>query len=147
MSLPDVFNLQRFVDAQEPLYEQVRRELSAGRKQSHWMWFVFPQLRGLGHSSMAVRYGISSRAEAEAYLQHPVLGARLRECTQLVNLIQGRSVEAIFGYPDELKFRSCMTLFDRASADDRIFRAALEKYFNGQDDAATLERLGEAGGR
>lgn len=117
--------------AQDPVFEQVFAELRAGRKQSHWMWFVFPQLKGLGHSAMAVRYAISSQDEAEAYLQHPILGPRLRECTRLVNLIEGRSIDQIFGYPDDLKFRSCMTLFAQAASDNQVFVNALQKYFGG----------------
>src|SRR5882762_948409 len=121
--------LQRFVDAQDPVFEQVRRELRAGRKESHWMWFIFPQIEGLGQSPMASRYAISSREEAEAYLAHPILGTRLRECTRLVNLVQRRSVEEIFGYPDNLKFRSCMTLFAHVTTDNQIFEDAVRKYF------------------
>jgi uncharacterized protein (DUF1810 family) len=116
--------LHRFVDAQDPVYERVLSELRRGRKETHWMWFVFPQLRGLGHSAMAHRYGIASQSEAEAYLRHPVLGSRLRECTQLVNQAEGRSIDEIFGYPDNMKFRSCMTLFASASADNDVFARA-----------------------
>ncbi|MFL6415292.1 MAG: DUF1810 domain-containing protein [Bryobacteraceae bacterium] len=137
----DPYNLQRFADAQAPVIEEVRAELSRGRKESHWMWFIFPQLRGLGSSSMAERYGISSRQEAEAYLVHPVLGPRLRECTELANAVPNTSVEQIFGYPDNLKFRSSMTLFSALTADDDIFRAALDKYFNGEPDPVTAARL------
>ncbi len=121
----DPFDLQRFVSAQNPVFEAVCDELRRGRKESHWMWFVFPQMRGLGHSAMATRYGISSQAEAEAYLHHPVLGARLRECTRLVNQIQGRSIDEIFGSPDNMKFRSCMTLFASATPDNAEFLHAL----------------------
>lgn len=117
--------LQRFVDAQDPVYDQVRSELRRGRKETHWMWFIFPQMRGLGHSVMAWKYGIASQAEAEAYLRHPILGPRLRECTELVNQIEGRPIDEIFGYPDNLKFRSCMTLFARAAADNAVFTQAL----------------------
>jgi uncharacterized protein (DUF1810 family) len=127
--MSDPFDLQRFVDAQDPVYDQVREELRRGRKETHWMWYVFPQLRGLGHSQMAYRYGISSQAEAEAYLQHPILGPRLRECTRLVNLIDGCSIDEIFGSPDNLKFRSSMTLFASASTDNAEFLRAIEKYF------------------
>jgi uncharacterized protein (DUF1810 family) len=137
-------NLERFVQAQELVIERVLAELRAGRKASHWMWFVFPQLQGLGHSPMAQRFAIASRAEAEAYLAHPVLGPRLRECTRLVNEVEGRSIEEIFGYPDDLKFRSCMTLFAQAAADDRPFTDALRKYFAGEYDPLTLQRLGQA---
>jgi len=134
-------SLERFVQAQEPVIERVRAELRSGRKASHWMWFVFPQIQGLGHSPMARRFALASRAEAEAYLRHPVLGSRLRECTRLVNEVEGRSVEEIFGYPDDLKFRSCMTLFAHATADNQVFCDALRKYFGGREDPATLERL------
>jgi uncharacterized protein (DUF1810 family) len=137
-------SLERFVQAQEPVIEHVRAELRAARKTSHWMWFVFPQLEGLGHSPMARRFAIASREEAEAYLAHPILGARLRECTRLVNAIEGRGIEEIFGYPDYLKFRSSMTLFAQAASDDRIFTDALRKYFAGEYDPLTLERLGQA---
>lgn len=138
----DPHDLQRFVDAQAPVFEQVCTELRAGRKRSHWMWFVFPQIRGLGHSETARRFAIASREEAEAYLQHSLLGPRLRECTRLVNLIEGRSIGQIFGHPDDLKFRSSMTLFAHVPPDNRVFQEALKKYFGGQaDDCLTLERL------
>lgn len=117
------------MDAQNAVYDSVRAELAVGRKVGHWMWFIFPQLRGLGHSAMSVKYGISSKEEAAAYLEHPILGARLRECTHLVNRVKGRSPNQIFGYPDDLKFQSCMTLFAGASADNHIFEEALRKYF------------------
>jgi uncharacterized protein (DUF1810 family) len=136
------YDLQRFVNAQNPVFEQVCSELKKGRKESHWMWFVFPQLKGLGHSSMASKFGISSRDEAEAYLQHSILGPRLRECTRLVNLVEGRSLEQIFGYPDDLKFRSSMTLFAHIAPDNEIFMNALQKYCGGESDRLTLERLG-----
>jgi uncharacterized protein (DUF1810 family) len=136
-------DLERFVQAQEPVIGQVLKELRAGRKASHWMWFVFPQLEGLGHSPMAQRFAIASRAEAQAYLAHPVLGPRLRECTRLVNEVEGRDIEEILGYPDNLKFRSCMTLFAQVSADHRVFTDALRKYFAGEYDPLTLERLGQ----
>lgn len=134
-------SLERFVQAQEPAIEQVLAELRAGQKTGHWMWFVFPQIQGLGHSPTAQRFAIASRTEAEAYLRHPVLGPRLRECTGVVNAIQGGSIEEIFGSPDDLKFRSCMTLFAHATADNQVFLDALHKYFRGQEDPATLERL------
>jgi uncharacterized protein (DUF1810 family) len=137
----DPYSLQRFVDAQEPVFERVCRELRAGRKQSHWMWFVFPQLRGLGHSAMAQRYGISSRDEAQAYLDHAVLGSRLRECTRLVLDVEGRCVGEIFGSPDDMKFRSSMTLFAKTADDNKIFEDALQKYFVGKPDPLTLARL------
>jgi len=134
-------SLERFVQAQEPVIERVLAELRSGRKTSHWMWFVFPQIQGLGHSPTARHFAIASHAEAEAYLRHPVLGPRLRECTHLVNAVEGRSIEEIFGYPDYLKFRSCMTLFANVTADNQVFIDALGKYFGGEHDPATLERL------
>jgi uncharacterized protein (DUF1810 family) len=134
-------DLQRFVDAQNPIYENVLAELRAGQKRSHWMWFVFPQLKGLGHSHMATHYGIASRQEAEEYLQQPVLGPRLRECTQLVNLVKGRSIHQIFGSPDDMKFRSSMSLFASVGGDNQVFKDALQKYFDGKADPLTLERL------
>lgn len=137
----DPHDLQRFVDAQYPVYERVCSELRNGRKESHWMWFIFPQLRGLGHSRMATVYGISSREEAEAYLTHPVLGTRLKECTGLVNLVEGRSIGEIFGSPDDLKYRSSMSLFATVRPEDQVFKDALEKYFGGQLDFLTMERL------
>lgn len=134
-------SLSRFLEAQEPVVERVLTELRAGRKASHWMWFVFPQIQGLGHSPMAQRFAIASLAEAEAYLRHPVLGPRLRECTRLVNEVKGRSIEDIFGYPDYLKFHSSMTLFAHATGDGQVFLDALRQYFDGQEDRLTLERL------
>jgi uncharacterized protein (DUF1810 family) len=133
----DPYDLQRFLDAQEPVYEQVLRELCDGRKTSHWMWFVFPQIAGLGHSAMAQRYAISGREEAVAYAEHAVLGARLRECTALVNDIEGRTAHAIFSSPDDLKFRSCMTLFALCTQDASPFEYALTKYFEGTGDGMT----------
>jgi uncharacterized protein (DUF1810 family) len=145
----DLFNLQRFVEAQNPGYSQVLSELRAGRKRSHWMWYIFPQMKGLGHSETARFYGIASRQEAEAYLAHPVLGARLCECTALMNRIEGSTVEQILGYPDDLKFRSSMTLFaavadQQTSADSpsgHPFQAALDKFFDGKPDPSTLNLL------
>jgi uncharacterized protein (DUF1810 family) len=119
----------------------VRRELGEGRKRSHWMWFVFPQLRGLGRSAMAQHYGIDSLAGARAYLRHPVLGPRLVQCAELVNAVQGRSAHEIFGSPDDLKFHSSMTLFAAADPGAPAFRGALDKYFGGASDASTAERL------
>jgi uncharacterized protein (DUF1810 family) len=136
-----IFDLQRFVDAQTPVYEEVVDELRAGRKQTHWMWFVFPQIAGLGFSSTAKFFAIASLDEAVAYLQHPVLGPRLRECTELVLRVEGRSAHDIFGSPDDMKFRSCMTLFAHATNDNGIFVEALKKYFGGAYDASTLDRL------
>ena len=137
----DPHDLQRFLDAQDPVFEQVRSELRGGRKEGHWMWYVFPQLEGLGHSWMAQRFAIASLDEAEAYLRHPILGSRLRECTQLVNLIEGRSVDEIFGHPDDVKFRSSMTLFAKAASDNSVFTSALQNYFDGERDPLTLEGL------
>jgi uncharacterized protein (DUF1810 family) len=137
----DPFDLERFVAAQAPVYERVRAELRAGRKRSHWMWFVFPQIEGLGSSAMARRFAIASREEAEAYLAHPVLGPRLIECMRLVNLVEGSSIAQIFGSPDDMKFRSSMTLFARIAPEHRDFAEALEKYFQGKPDSLTLERL------
>lgn len=139
--MSDPYNLQRFVDAQQAVFDTVRDELRAGRKRSHWMWFIFPQIQGLGSSEMARRFAISSLDEARAYLQHPVLGARLRECSALVAAVNGRTIEEIFGYPDDRKFRSSMTLFANASPEDKIFSECLSKYFEGAPDPATLARL------
>jgi uncharacterized protein (DUF1810 family) len=143
MSNSDNYHLQRFLDAQDPVIERVFAELRAGEKRSHWMWFIFPQIHGLGHSAMAQRYAIGSRAEAVTYLNHPVLGERLRRCTRLVLDVEGRSISRIFGYPDDLKFHSSMTLFAAVSAPGSIFSAALDKYFGGQPDAATMQSLGK----
>jgi uncharacterized protein (DUF1810 family) len=138
------YSLERFLEAQAGVYERACAELRAGKKQSHWMWFIFPQIHGLGSSEMAVRYAISSIEEAHSYLEHPVLGQRLRECTGIVVDLEGRTVEQIFGYPDNLKFHSSMTLFAHAatiSAEDLIFSRALDKYFSGKEDPATIQRL------
>ena len=132
----DPFDLQRFVDAQDRVYDTVLDELRGGRKRSHWIWFVFPQLRGLGRSPTAMRYGISSLDEARAYLAHDVLGPRLRECARLVAAIEGRSADEIFGWPDNLKVRSSMTLFARATDDNADFRAVLDKFYDGEEDPA-----------
>jgi uncharacterized protein (DUF1810 family) len=137
----DPYDLQRFVDAQNPVFEKVCAELQTGQKRSHWMWFIFPQLGGLGSSYMAARFGISSRQEAEAFLKHPVLGPRLRKCTGLVNLVEGRSINEIFGYPDDLKFRSSMTLFASTTPEDQVFKDAINKYFAGEPDRLTVEQL------
>jgi uncharacterized protein (DUF1810 family) len=142
VSVTDAFNLQRFVDAQAPVYGTVVDELRAGAKRTHWIWFVFPQLEGLGRSPTAERFAISSLAEAQAYLDHVVLGPRLRECTNLVNAIEGRSVERIFGWPDNLKVRSSMTLFATATADNAEFVRLLTTFYGGEHDPVTLARLG-----
>jgi len=133
-------NLERFVRAQEGVYPRALAELKAGKKQSHWMWFIFPQVAGLGHSAMAQMYAIQSLKEAHAYLAHPLLGPRLRECCQAVMAVEGKSAHDIFGSPDDLKFRSSLTLFDLASPND-IFQAALDKYFSGDGDPLTLQKL------
>lgn len=134
--------LERYVEAQEPVYPRVRAELAAGRKRTHWMWFVFPQLRGLGESATSRHFAIDSLAEARAYLDHPSLGPRLLECTRLVDAIEGRTLAEIFGSPDDLKFRSCMTLFAAAGGPERpLFDAALRKYCGGAPDERTLALL------
>jgi len=139
----DPYNLNRFVAAQNAVFAQVCAELAAGEKHSHWMWFIFPQLRGLGSSPMAQRYAIGSLDEARAYLAHPLLGERLRRCTGLVNRLEGRSAQQIFGHPDDLKFRSSMTLFARAAAGAaEPFEEALTKYFAGEKDSRSVELLG-----
>ena len=138
----DLFSLQRFVDAQKNIYSAVCSELQSGMKRSHWMWFIFPQIAGLGSSPTAQHFAISSLDEAKAYLRHPVLGPRLIESTDLVNQISGRSIHDIFGDPDDMKFRSSMTLFAKAASDNTAFRQALQKYFGGRDDNRTLELLG-----
>jgi uncharacterized protein (DUF1810 family) len=140
--MDDPFELQRFVEAQSTTFEQARGELLAGRKVTHWMWFVFPQLEGLGRSEMARRYAISSLDEARAYLEHPILGPRLVECAQIVNGLDGKSAREVFGAPDDLKFRSSLTLFACVARDEPVFKQALEKYFDSVSDPMTLERLG-----
>ena len=137
----DPYHQERFVRAQNPVFDHVLAELRAGYKSSHWMWFIFPQIRGLGRSPVSIEYAISSRQEAQAYLRHPILGARLKECTRLVLALEGRSVADVFGSPDDMKFRSSMTLFAQVSPDDDIFQRALKKYFAGVPDRLTLDRL------
>ena len=139
--MSDSHNLERFAKAQEGIVETVGRELSEGQKRSHWMWYVFPQVRGLGRSMMSEQYGIASLEEARAYLEHPVLGPRLREWTELAVKVEDKSAEAIFGYPDYLKFRSSMTLFSRVAEEDSVFHRALEKYYDGRPDSKTLQIL------
>lgn len=134
-------DLDRFVAAQQTSYAPARRELSAGRKRSHWMWYVFPQIAGLGRSATAVRYALGGLDEARAYLAHPVLGPRLVALTGIVNALPGHDPRAVFGTPDDMKFHSSMTLFHHAAPQTAAFRDALDKYFAGQDDRATLERL------
>jgi uncharacterized protein (DUF1810 family) len=141
--MDDPYNLARFITAQQGVYARVLAELAAGRKASHWMWFVFPQLEGLGSSPTARRFAIASLAEAQAYLAHPLLGPRLRECTALVIGLEGKTGQAVFGYPDDLKFRSCMTLFAHAAqpSAEQAFVTALRKYFAGEEDPLTLKLL------
>ena len=132
---------EHFVTAQDPVYTAVLAELAAGQKRTHWMWFIFPQLRALGRSERAIRYGLADLGEAKAYLAHPVLGERLKECTRLVNGVEGKSAHEIFGSPDDMKFRSSMTTFARAAPEEPVFRAALEKYYGGEEDPLTLDLL------
>ena len=139
--MTNMFNLDRFVQAQEHVMADVQAELRAGRKQTHWMWFVFPQIAGLGHSATARHYAIASREEAVAYLAHPVLGPRLVACTELANAVTSRSANQVFGSPDDLKFRSSMTLFALVQASNAVFQAALDRYFGGQPDPATVQLL------
>jgi len=137
----DPFDLRRFVDAQAPIVERVLQELRQGRKRSHWMWFIFPQIAGLGYSEISRRFAIASRAEAAAYLAHPILGARLEECSRLVHAVEGRSAREIFGTPDDLKFHSSMSQFASVAPERAIFQDNLRKYFAGVLDRATVERL------
>ncbi|WP_426102760.1 DUF1810 domain-containing protein [Massilia sp. TSP1-1-2] len=139
--MEEPFDLARFTEAQAPVYDAVVAELRAAHKRTHWMWFIFPQLAGLGRSAMAQRYAISSIAEARALLAHPVLGARLRECAALLAATEGRSAHQIFGDPDELKLHSSLTLFAQAAPDEPLFRTCLKKFYNGAPDAATLALL------
>lgn len=141
--MTDPFTLQRFVDAQDRVYAAVLDELRRGRKETHWMWFVFPQLAGLGHSPMAQRFALSGLAEARTYLAHPILGPRLIECTEAVNSVGGRSAHDIFSSPDDVKFRSSMTLFSKTSSAGNVFERALRLYFDGKEDRRTLDLLGE----
>src|SRR5262245_35784147 len=145
--MKDPYDLQRFVDAQDPIFERVLSELRDGHKRSHWMWFVFPQVKGLGRSGMAWDFAISSREEAAAYLNHPVLGPRLRECCQLLLNVEGRTARQVLGTPDDLKFRSSMTLFAGVAPDNEVFEAALRKYFAGERCQPTVEFLASQGTR
>ncbi len=149
--MKDEYHLQRFVDAQEGVIDGVFAELRRGCKTGHWMWFIFPQLKGLGFSYTAQYYAIASLAEAESYLAHPLLGQRLLECTQLVNSIEDRSLRQVFGTPDDLKFRSSMTLFAQATSQNAIFLVVLNKFCGGKFDPATLQLLDacrdQSGGR
>ncbi len=135
----DPFDLHRFVEAQADSYARAVQELRSGRKRSHWMWFVFPQFDGLGSSATTRHFAIKSIAEARAYLRHPILGARIAECTTIANHIEGRTARQVFGAPDDLKFRSSMTLFELVSPPPSVFASALEKYFAGVGDSRTLE--------
>lgn len=141
---PDPYDLQRFVQAQQDQYAQALSEIRSGRKGSHWMWYIFPQLAGLGLSAMSRHYAISSLAEAEAYLRHPLLGPRLRECAEAAAGLEGRSAREIFGSPDDMKLRSCATLFARVSPAGSVFHRLLTRYFQGEDDPQTLRLLGLA---
>ena len=139
--MADPFNLERFVEAQARVYDQVRRELEAGRKETHWMWFIFPQIAGLGQSAISIRFAIGSMDEAKAYLGHAVLGPRLKECARLTLDVEGRTAREIFGPVDEMKFRSSMTLFAKAAQEEDVFQRCLDKYFAGKPDPATLARI------
>jgi uncharacterized protein (DUF1810 family) len=144
-SLPDAYNLQRFTNAQESTFDMARAELAAGQKRSHWMWFIFPQIKGLGSSPTAQRFAISSLKEGAAYLEHSVLGRRLEDCTALVNAIENRSVHEIFGYPDDLKFHSSITLFAKVAEEFHfetlVLKEALAKHFGDRLDEGTLRQL------
>ena len=139
--MESIYDLERFVQAQAPLYDGVLDELRAGRKRSHWMWFIFPQIAGLGRSQMAHRYAIANDDEAADYLAHPVLGPRLRECAGIVLGLKGATASDIFGAPDDMKFRSSMTLFADTAPDEAVFQACIDKYFDGEPDEETLARL------
>ena len=143
--VPDPFDLQRFVRAQEGTYERALSELKNGQKQSHWMWYVFPQFEGLGFSRTSQRYAIKSLAEARAYLAHQVLGPRLVECATVLSRVEDLTANDILGFPDDLKLRSCATLFAHVSANDSVFHRLLDKYFDGHDDEATLRLMARTG--
>jgi uncharacterized protein (DUF1810 family) len=137
----DAFGLSRFISAQDSVYDGILEELKSGRKRSHWMWYIFPQVNGLGYSATSKLYAINSMEEARAYLNHPVLGSRLLECANAVLAIEGRSASDIFGYPDDLKLQSCMTLFVSVAGPDSVFVRVLDKYFQGERDVRTLQLL------
>jgi uncharacterized protein (DUF1810 family) len=137
----DIYQLQRFLDAQKNIYPNVVRELGQGRKESHWMWYIFPQVKGLGKSHISLKYALGSLDEATAYVQHPILGNRLNECTEIVVGTEGSTVEQIFGYPDYLKFHSSMTLFSQVEQHNPLFDSALRKYFDNKKDQLTLDTL------
>ncbi len=138
----DIYLLQRFLDAQEAVYPDVVRELRGGHKESHWMWYIFPQIKGLGKSHISQKYALGSLDEATAYVQHPILGNRLYECTEIVVSTEGSTVKQIFGYPDYLKFHSSMTLFGQVENHNPLFDSALKKYFDNNKDQLTLDALG-----
>jgi uncharacterized protein (DUF1810 family) len=139
--MDDPHNLERFIEAQRADFERALAEIRTGRKRSHWMWYIFPQIEGLGSSAMSQRYAIGSAAEARAYLEHPVLGARLRTCVEALVSLEGRSAEQIFGFPDDRKLRSCATLFGAVSPAGSVFHRLLEKYFQGEWDPKTIEKI------
>jgi uncharacterized protein (DUF1810 family) len=145
-SADDPFNLNRFLNAQENTYDNALSEIKSGSKRSHWMWYIFPQIEGLGFSSTSKYYAIKSVEEAQAYLAHPGLGARLRECTEAVNALTGRSAFEIFGFPDDKKLKSCATLFASVSDTDSVFERILVKYFQGERDGKTLQILAKLAG-
>ena len=145
--MTDPFNLVRFVQAQEGCYAQALSEIAGGRKRSHWMWFIFPQFEGLGVSETSRRYSVKSVAEARAYLSHPVLGPRLVECAEAALRIEGASALEVFGSPDDMKLRSCATLFGVVSPDDSVFHRLIDKYFDGARDGGTLRLIAKADGR
>ena len=137
----DALNVEEFLAAQDPIYSQVKAELKSGRKVTHWMWFIFPQLSGLGSSAMAQKFGLRSLEDARTYLHHPVLGSRLRECARLLIDLEEKPIQQILGAPDDLKLRSCLTLFSAAAPEETLFRQALNKYFDGAPDAKTLQLI------
>lgn len=143
LSMADPYNLARFLNVQDIVYDRVISELQSGRKLGHWMWYIFPQLRGLGESERSRKFAISTLGEAAAYLEHPILGLRLKDCTKLILEAEGKGVAEIFGSIDALKFRSCMTLFSQVSKMDDVFRVALAKYYDGLPDQLTLDLLGK----
>ena len=143
----DPHDLARFVQAQDPVWEEVQAELARGSKRSHWMWFVFPQLRGLGHSAMATHYGLTGADEARAYLAHPLLGARLRQACELLLRHTERSAEQIMGVTDALKLRSCLSLFAQVAPDDPVFERALQRFYAGKPDPLTLRLISDSEGR
>ena len=141
MNTDDPYDLNRFLSAQEGIYERALAELKGGQKRTHWMWFIFPQIDGLGYSPTAKRYSIKSMVEARQYLSHPVLGKRLLECAETVVALKGGSVSEIFGYPDDLKFKSSMTLFEKIAGSDSVFSLALDRYCHGERDGMTLRLI------